>query len=163
MNIKILIVDYLNKQHSKDIGYLLNSYAQDPMGGGKELPIDVKDNIATQLSKIQNSFSVICYIDNKPAGLITCFENFSTFKCQPLINIHDIIVQKDFRNLGISQKMLEKVEEEAIKRKCCKITLEVLEGNIVAQKAYTKFGFEGYELDPTMGKALFWEKNIQNA
>ena len=41
-----------------------------------------------------------------------------------------------------------------------KLTLEVLEGNSVAQSAYRAFGFEGYELDPQMGKALFWQKKL---
>ncbi len=45
-------------------------------------------------------------------------------------------------------------------RDCCKLTLEVLEGNHIAQAAYTKFGFSGYELDPEMGRALFWEKKL---
>jgi len=43
---------------------------------------------------------------------------------------------------------------------CCKITLEVLEGNHVARAAYSAFGFKGYELDPKMGKALFLEKKL---
>ncbi len=43
---------------------------------------------------------------------------------------------------------------------CCKITLEVFEGNSIAQNSYQKFGFEGFELNPKMGKALFWQKNI---
>jgi hypothetical protein len=40
------------------------------------------------------------------------------------------------------------------------VTLEVLEGNQIAKNAYIKFGFAGYELDPKMGKALFWEKPL---
>ena len=160
MDIKILIADYLNSQHAKDISYLLNCYAKDPMGGGQELPLDIQDSLALRLSEIPHSFSVICYVDDNPAGLITCFENFSTFKCKPLINIHDIVVEERFRKLGISQKMLSAVEKEAQKRQCCKITLEVLEGNNTAQHAYKKFGFGGYELDPKMGKALFWEKEL---
>jgi ribosomal protein S18 acetylase RimI-like enzyme len=56
--------------------------------------------------------------------------------------------------------MLKEVEEIAKKKGCCKITLEVLEGNKVAQRSYKKFGFAGYELNPLMGKALFWEKPI---
>jgi len=43
------------------------------------------------------------------AGLVTCFELFSTFSCKPLINIHDVIVLKKFRGNGLSQKMLKKV------------------------------------------------------
>ena len=47
-----------------------------------------------------------------------------------------------------------------IKKNCCKITLEVLEGNTIAKNAYKKFGFMGYELDPKMGKAMLWEKSL---
>ena len=56
--------------------------------------------------------------------------------------------------------MLGKVELLARDRGCCKLTLEVLEGNAVARSAYEKFGFTGYELDPAMGKAHFWEKKL---
>lgn len=160
MKVEVLIADYLNDQHAKDIGYLLNSYAEDPMGGGTPLSDFIKENLALELSKLPHAFSVICYADGNPAGLINCFEAFSTFKCKPLINIHDITVVNKFRGLGISQKMLAKVEDIAKEKGCCKITLEVLEGNEVARNSYKKFGFEGYELDPKMGKALFWQKVI---
>jgi ribosomal protein S18 acetylase RimI-like enzyme len=158
MKIDVLIADYLNNQHAEDIAYLLNNYAEDPMGGGTPLSDHTKQNLAKELSKVPNAFSVICYVDDKPAGLINCFEAFSTFKCQPLINVHDIVVVKAFRGLGISQRMLAKVEEKAKEKGCCKITLEVLEGNEIARNSYMKFGFDGYELDPKMGKALFWQK-----
>jgi len=70
------------------------------------------------------------------------------------------MVLKEFRGLGLSQKMLALVEKEAIARDCCRITLEVLDKNEIAKKSYTKFGFVGYELDPQFGKALFWEKEL---
>lgn len=44
---------------------------------------------------------------------------------------------------------------------CCKLTLEVLEGNKLAQQVYRRFGFQGYELDPKMGRALFYEKKLR--
>jgi ribosomal protein S18 acetylase RimI-like enzyme len=160
MNVEVMIADYLNNQHADDVGFLLNNYAEDPMGGGAPLSDFIKQNLAVELSKIPHAFSVICYVDGKPAGLINCFEAFSTFKCKPLINIHDIVVAKEYRGLGISQSMLAKVEERAKEKGCCKITLEVLEGNEIARNSYMKFGFDGYELDPKMGKALFWQKVI---
>ena len=160
MKINIFIADYNNAKHAQDIGYLLNDYAQDPMGGGAALPKFIQENLAIELAKLPHAFSVICYVDDAPAGLINCFEAFSTFKCQPLINIHDIIVSEKFRGLALSQKMLAKVEEEAKSKGCCKITLEVLEGNEIARNAYLKFGFDGYQLDPQMGNAMFWQKQI---
>ena len=33
-----------------------------------------------------------------------------------------------------------------------------MEGNTPVRSAYAKFGFQGYELDPKIGKAQFWEK-----
>jgi ribosomal protein S18 acetylase RimI-like enzyme len=158
MNIEIIKADYVNKKHAKEIAALMNSYATDPMGGGKPLPEEVKNNLAQELSKLPYAFSVISYVDNVAAGLVTCFELFSTFSCKPLINIHDVIVLKEYRGNGLSHKMLRKVEEIAISKGCCKLTLEVLEGNKVAQSSYKKLGFSDYELDPKMGKALFWQK-----
>ena len=158
MNQETLLVNYTDPQHAKDLVYLMDSYACDPMGGNTALKSEVKATLANALAKIPHAFSVICYVDGKPAGLVNCFEAFSTFKCQPLINIHDVIVIEDFRGLKISQLMLQKVEDVAREKGCCKITLEVLEGNTVAQNSYLKFGFAGYELDPQMGKAMFWEK-----
>lgn len=160
MNIEVKIADYLNEQQAIDIGCLLNAYSQDQMGGSQSLSKSVRSNLANELAKLPHAFSIICYVNNKPAGLVNCFEAFSTFKCKPLINIHDVVVVNEFRGLGLSQRMLSKVEEIAKSKGCCKITLEVLEGNHVAKSSYIKFGFAGYELDPVMGKALFWQKNV---
>jgi hypothetical protein len=60
----------------------------------------------------------------------------------------------------LSKLLLQEVEEIALDLGCCKLTLEVLEGNHVAQSAYKAFGFSGYELNPKMGKTLFWEKKL---
>ena len=56
--------------------------------------------------------------------------------------------------------MLQVAETIALRLGCCKMTLEVLEGNVVAQAAYTSCGFAAYVLDPLMGKAMFWEKKL---
>ena len=160
MDINVVKADYLNPQHAKDLGDLLNIYALDIMGGGAELADSIQDNLAASLAKVPHAFSILAYVDGKPAGLVNCFEAFSTFKCQPLVNIHDLAVDARFRGLGISQLMLKKVEEIALAKGCCKITLEVLEGNKIAQNAYLKWGFDGYELDPEQGKAMFWQKSL---
>jgi len=162
MNIEVIKADYSNKQHKKEIPMLLDAYASNPMGGGNPLDAEVKNNLVKELSKLQHAFSVIAYIDGIPAGLVNCFEAFSTFSCKPLINIHDVIVINKYRGYGISQRMLGKVEEIAKSKGCCKVTLEVLSNNEVAKSAYSKFGFSGYELDPKAGKALFWQKSLIN-
>ena len=160
MKIEILIADYQNEQHAKDLGFLLNEYAKDPMGANAPLNAGIQDKVASELAKQPGAFSVLAYVDGKPAGLVNNLQTFSSFKCKPVINIHDVGVAKEFRGLKLSTKMLEKVEEVATQRGCCKLTLEVLSGNIPAKISYEKFGFEGYELDPKMGKAEFWEKAL---
>jgi ribosomal protein S18 acetylase RimI-like enzyme len=160
MKIELIKLDYHNTEQTQDMLSLLNTYAQDPMGGGAPLSQHVKDNLIKSLGQLPSAFSIMCYVDNKPAGLANCFHGFSTFKCKPLINIHDLAVDKQFRGLGISQKLLTEIENIANQNGCCKITLEVLEGNQIAKNAYLKFGFAGYELDPQMGKAMFWEKTL---
>ena len=89
-----------------------------------------------------------------------CFEGFSTFAAKPLVNIHDLAVSQNFRGMGISQLLLNKVEEVAREKGCCKVTLEVLSGNQTAINSYQKFGFRQYELDPEKGQAQFWEKKL---
>lgn len=160
MDIKIVKANYNDNKQGNEISYLLNSYASDPMGGGKPLENHVKENIANELAKLPHAFTIIGYANNHPAGLVNCFEAFSTFTCRPLINIHDVIVLKEYRGNGLCHKMLEKVEEIAISKGCCKLTLEVLSKNEIAKSAYKKYGFSGYELDPETGKALFWQKQI---
>ncbi len=162
MKIEVIKADYSDEKHRKEIPMLLERYAMDAMGGGKPLDSTVKDNLVGELAKLPHAFSIIAYADGQPAGLVNCFEVFSTFSCKPLVNIHDVAVLEEYRSKGISQKMLDKVEQIAKLKGCCKITLEVLSKNEIAKSAYQKFGFSGYELDPQAGTALFWQKPITN-
>lgn len=153
----ILLADYHNPSHAHDLITLLNGYAADPMGGGTELAPKVRENLAGALASLPNAFSLLCYVDGKPAGLANCFWGFSTFKCQPLVNIHDVYVDASFRGQRLSTLLLDEVRSRALAKGCCKMTLEVLAGNQLARSAYEKFGFAGYELDPELGQALFLE------
>ncbi|WP_456404258.1 GNAT family N-acetyltransferase [Thiolapillus sp.] len=158
--IEIIIADYQNPTHQTAVVDLLDAYARDPMGGGAGLDDHVKRTLVPALIAQANAFSVLAFDEETPAGLINCFQTLSTFQARPLINIHDVAVQASYRGQGISTLMLNKVEEVARQRGCCKLTLEVLEGNRIARNAYSKFGFRGYELDPELGSALFWEKKL---
>ena len=160
MNFNVITADYSNKQHAQDIVLLLNHYASDPAGGGKELNDYTKENLVRELAKLPFAFSLLCYVEGVAAGLANCFTLFSTFKCQPIVNIHDLVVDKRYRRQGIGQLLLSEVEKIAKEREACKITLEVLEKNDAAKNSYEKFGFVGYELDPKYGKAIFLEKTL---
>jgi ribosomal protein S18 acetylase RimI-like enzyme len=157
---EIIIADLNNQRHAEAVLFLLNEYAKDEMGGGEELSDFVKDNLILALKNHPGAHSVLIFIDEKPAGLANCFEGFSTFACKRLLNIHDFAVAPEFRGRGLAKKLMEKIEETARFLECCKITLEVLEGNTIAQAAYKSCGFAGYELDPKVGRAMFWQKKL---
>jgi len=139
---------------------LLDGYARDPMGGGQPLSAEVRAVLIPQLKQCGPYLGVIAWHDETPVGLANCFEGFSTFAARPLLNIHDIVVTQSVRGTGLSQRLLAKVEELARARGCCKLTLEVLSNNHIAQGAYSKFGFDAYQLDPEAGQALFWQKKL---
>lgn len=160
MPLEIITVDYDNPRHAEDLGHALDAYASDPMGINHPLPDEIRENLASELAKVSHALSLLCYVDDKLAGFSNCFLGFSTFKLKPLLNIHDFAVLPEFRKQGLAMKLLARIEEIAREKSCCKITLEVLAGNTVAQAAYQKFGFESYELDPAQGQALFWEKPL---
>ena len=161
--IEIIEADLSIIAHGIAIVQLMNEYALDPMGGGKELSDYVKQNLVSELAKRKTAHIILSFIDGEPAGLIIGLEGFSTFACKPLLNILDVIVSLPYRGQGLSKLLFQKADEIAVELGCCKLTLEVLEGNYVAQSAYKSCGFSGYELNPLMGKALFWEKKLDKS
>lgn len=156
----IFTADLSLQEHADATVWLLNEYAKDGMGGGSELTAFAKHNLIAELKKRPNIHVILAFVDGNPAGLALCIEGFSSFDCKSLLNIHDFMVASAYRGRGLSKRLLGKVEEAAIELGCSKLTLEVLEGNHVAQSAYRSFGFNGYELRPEMGKAMFWQKKI---
>ena len=158
--IETIIADLDNRAHADDFMQVLSAYAKDPMGGGAELSDYTKSNLVSALKEQHNNVIVLCYVDGQIAGISNCFIGFSSFNAKPLINIHDFAILPQFRGQGLSKYLLDRVESIAKKNGCCKITLEVLENNHRAKKVYQTFGFEGYELNPEMGKAIFWQKNL---
>lgn len=158
---KLFEADLSNSQHANALVFLLNSYAGCPEGGGKPLPDEVRQNLAGTLHQRSDSVVILAFDNETPAGLLIGIEGFSTFACQPLLNVHDVFVAPAYRGQGLARRLFAEVESIAKARGCCKLTLEVLEGNTRAQAAYQKFGFTGYELDPEMGQALFWEKKLK--
>ena len=131
-SINIIQVDYSNPQQANHLLQLLEEYAQHPMGGSKPLKPFVHDNFISCLQDFPGALSLLACVNDQPAGLLNSFKGFSTFHCKPLINIRDLMVSKTYQGQGISQALLDAIESVAIKTGCCKLTLEVLQGNQVA-------------------------------
>ena len=160
--------DYANATHAKALVNLLDAYARDPMGGGESLTEFAKAHLVSSLAARPQAFSVLAFettpgrSEGVPVGLVNCIEGFSTFACRPLINVHDVAVLPEYRGRGVAQQMLNMVGEIARERGACKLTLEVLAGNVAALKLYRRIGFANYQLDPAMGQAQFMQKWIED-
>ena len=151
-------VDYRQSADAQALVMLLDAYARDPMGGGEGLADEVKARLCSDLAQRSDAVSFIAWQDGHPVGLINCIEGYSTFKAQPLMNIHDIAVLPAHRGQGVGQALLAAAEAHARERRCCKLTLEVLTGNAAARRSYERFGFAPYVLDPAAGQASFMQK-----
>ena len=92
------------------------------------------ENFKTELNN-ENSTYFVAKFKNKIVGFCGLWD--SSYD----IHITNIVIKKDFRNLGIASFLLEKMIEAA-KHENKDLTLEVNETNFIAQKLYTKYGFE---------------------
>lgn len=153
--INFVFCDYADPVHQKTLIELINHYMADPMGGCEPLSSEQSKNLVEGLSKHPSSFVLFVKVKDTFTGLTTCFVNFSTFKAKPYINIHDIIVRKEYRGKGLGRALLEYVLAYAKEHGYCKVTLEIRDDNAVAQHLYRSLGFE--DTQPPM---WFWTKTI---
>ncbi|OZI38931.1 GNAT family N-acetyltransferase [Bordetella genomosp. 1] len=159
--VTITEADFHNPAHGAAIVALLDEYATDPMGGGAPISAHVRANLIGELARRPNAHALIAWdATGAPCGLAISFEGFSTFACQPLLNLHDFMVSSRARGQGVALKLLDALEGLARRLGCCKITLEVLEGNEPARKLYLKAGYADYALGGDTGAAQFWQKKL---
>lgn len=140
-DVTVVEADLNDTQHQTAIVYLINAYARDPMGDGRDLPAAVRGCLISGLRQHPTSCVFLAFDDATPVGVAVCFVGFSTFAARPLINIHDLAVLPDYRGQGIGRLLLERVEAKGRELGCCKLTLEVREDNYQAQRLYQNFGF----------------------
>lgn len=152
------VADYRNSRDRQAILALMDCYASDPMGGAEPLHDEVRTRLCDALQAQPGAVTVLAWQDEHAVGLINAFVGFSTFKARPLMNIHDVVVRPEHRRRGIAEAMITAVADEARRRDCCKLTLEVLEGNHAARQRYLRSGFVDYQLKPEFGSARFMEK-----
>ena len=155
MNTKLFTCDYTDTAHRKAVATLMNAYINDEMGGGKPLDENGQIRLVEGLEKHPKSVVILAETDGVFSGLLTAFENFATFSVCPMINIHDIIVLKEYRGKGIGRRLMRAIAEEAEKRGCGRITLEVRADNVNAQKLYRSEGFG--EVEPNY---YYWRKYL---
>ena len=139
---------------------LLDMYCRDQFGSGKPLPDETKAKLIAGLQAACG----ICFLAEEPAssgpsefiGLALCLPSFSSFRARPILNLHDIAVAPGQRGKGVGQALLQAVEQEARRRGCCKVTLEVRDDNEIAKAAYRRAGFASTEPE-----TLFWARELR--
>ena len=57
----------------------------------------IRSYYVQRLARVPGALSLLAYADGQPAGLLNAFLGFSTFAAAPLLNIHDLIVNRDYR------------------------------------------------------------------
>lgn len=140
-DIEIIQADLDNPKHAADIVKIVDLFARDPMGQDEALEEEVRVDMIAEMKKIPTTMTYIAYHEEDVLGIVTCFIGFSTFTASKTFKIHDVAVHPDARGMGIGTLLLNKVEEEAERMSCSKITLEVRTDN-PAKNLYEREGFE---------------------
>ena len=103
---------------------------------------------------------LLAFAGQHAVGLAICFQGFSTFRARPLLNIHDLAVLPDHRRRGVATALLAAVEAQALRRGCCKLTLEVREDNPAAESLYRRLGFGAGSAGGRPAQYRFLEKRL---
>jgi ribosomal protein S18 acetylase RimI-like enzyme len=153
--IEVFECDFSNVLHRQKLVELINDYINDEMGGGEPHVGEKMGNLINGLKMHTSKLILFASVNKQIVGLTNCFINFSTFAAKPFINIHDIIIKKQYRCKGIGSALLKAISIKAVELGCSKITLEVREDNIHAKKLYLSMGFNDCE-----PKMYFWAKHL---
>jgi len=160
MPIRIVEADLKLSKHRAAVLAMVDAYSMDAMGGAKPLDPDVRARLIPGLQRHPTTLIFLAFQGEQPVGVAVCFIGFSTFAAKPLINIHDCVVLSAFRAQGVGRRLLEAVEGKAHELGCCKLTLEVMDNNHRAMRAYEAAGFERYSLQEDAGTAIFLTKPL---
>ena len=150
MSLRVREADFGDERDAKGIIAVLDSYASAPVGGGQPLSPDVRGRLIPMLREHPTSLVLLAFVDEEPVGIAVCFFGLSSFRAQPLLNIHDLAVLPQYHGRGVGQALLTAIEDRARRKGCCKLTLEVLDDNTRARELYRRFGFE----DVVVGKSV---------
>lgn len=146
--------------HQRAVVELIDAYAADPMGDGRPLAPQVRDNLIDGLRRHPTTLIFLAFINGEAVGIAVCFLGFSTFHAKPLLNIHDLAVVADCRGRGIGRRLLNAVADKARQLRCCKLTLEVQENNHRARRLYEAAGFAQAHYREGAGGSLFYTKPL---
>jgi GNAT superfamily N-acetyltransferase len=161
MSIRIVEANLNLPEHREGVLAMVDAYSMDAMGSAKPLDPSVRPRLIPGLQRHPTTLIFLAFEGEQPIGVAVCFIGFSTFAAKPLINnIHDCMVLPAFRGKGVGRRLLDAVEAKARELGCCKLTLEVMDNNDRALRAYEAAGFVRYALQENAGTAIFLSKPL---
>jgi ribosomal protein S18 acetylase RimI-like enzyme len=154
VEVRIEAADFEDAAQAAALVEIIDAYAGEAGGRNAPLTAEARAALAKGLLEHPSAFVLLAVAESGPLGSGRLRVGFSTFAGRPTLNVHDLAVLPAHRGRGIGQRLLEAVEAAGRAIGCCKITLEVREDNIPAQRLYRRCGFSG--LDPRAGAARMW-------
>jgi ribosomal-protein-alanine N-acetyltransferase len=143
-------IELMREEDLGEVVRIENESFSDPWTRGCFLE-DIKKELA---------YPAVVRIGEKLAGY-TCL-----WRVEDELQIANIAVDKEHRRKGVAKRLLEWIIEQAVKKNCKSITLDVRETNSVAIRLYDQYGFreigrrKKYYRFP-VENAIIMEKKIQ--
>lgn len=85
---------------------------------------------------------LIAEVDNKAAGFVLFFHNYSTFLCKYGLYIEDLYVREEYRGHGIGKALFKQVCSLAMQRDCGRVEWWCLDWNKPSIDFYISLGAE---------------------
>lgn len=127
-----------SKEHINDLLPLFNSYR---VFYGQESNLGTSKNFLEKRLDQNEATIFLAYIDNEPVGFTLLYKTFSSVSLQPLYILNDLYVDKDHRQKGIGEALLDRAKKHCIGKQYKGLALET-DINNPAQKLYEKLGWE---------------------
>jgi len=147
----VIRIEVENSNQRSQFAILFNEYSPD-------LSEKIDSHAIDQLFELPYFHGFICSVDNEPAAFAVCFESYSTYRAKKVLNIHDFMVSSDYRGKGIGKSLLNGIEQHSRDNDYLKITLEVGENNIAAQRLYNACDYEDEQV--ALKGLLHWQKYL---
>lgn len=132
-----MVIDFLQ---SEDLTSLKSLYENGFEGSATDIGAMVKT-----FEGIKNNpdYIILCAkADNKVVGSVmgvVCYELFG--KCLPFMVVENVVVLNEYRNRGIARKLMLRLEECALERRCATILFVSSAHRVGAHKLYESLGY----------------------
>ncbi len=147
----VIYLDVSNEAHRSQFKQLFDEYAS-------SVSANLDPLITSKIYELPYFHGFLCLVEQKPAAFAVCFESFSTYRSKKVLNIHDFMVSLNHRGQGIGKILLDGIEQFCNHHDFLKITLEVDDNNIVAQKLYSSCNFQDHQV--VLKGLLHWQKYL---